>query len=43
MLKLVRRGVGFFLEAHDVSVADYPRNTKMILGEPLQPFYSLLD
>jgi hypothetical protein len=43
MLKLLQRGVHFFLKAHDVSVLDYPRNTKMILGSVLGAIAAILQ
>ncbi|MDQ1143919.1 hypothetical protein QE429_000746 [Bacillus sp. SORGH_AS 510] len=43
MLKLIQRGVHFFLKAHDVSVVDYPKNTRMILGSLLGAIAAILQ
>lgn len=40
MLKTVKK---FFLKTHDVSVADYPRNTKMLLGSLLGAIAAILQ
>ncbi|MDR6121230.1 hypothetical protein QFZ87_000827 [Bacillus sp. SLBN-46] len=43
ILKLVQRGVRFFLKDHDVSVGDYPRNARMMLGSLLGAFAAILQ
>lgn len=43
MLKWGQRGVRFFLKAHDVSVGEYPRNTRMILGSLLGAIAAILQ
>jgi len=43
MLKVLKRGVRFFLKAHEVSVVDYPRNTKMLLGSLLGAIAAILQ
>lgn len=42
-MKWFQRGVRFFLKAHDVSVVDYPRNIKMILGSLLGAIAAILQ
>ena len=42
-MKVLKMGIRFFLKAHEVSVADYPRNTKMLLGSLLGAIAAILQ
>ncbi|MEH7095464.1 hypothetical protein [Neobacillus vireti] len=43
MLKVLNSGIRFFLKAHEVSVVEYPRNTKMLLGSLLGAIAAILQ
>ncbi|ULT57325.1 hypothetical protein L1999_01545 [Neobacillus drentensis] len=40
---MLKRGIRFLLKVHEVSVVDYPRNTKMLLGSLLGAIAAILQ
>ncbi|WP_160723679.1 hypothetical protein [Bacillus sp. USDA818B3_A] len=42
-MKLLRKGVDFFWKTHEISVAEYQRNTKMVLGSLLGVIAAILQ